>query len=54
MGGRVAFGTFSYAGELSITVIADPDAVPDLETLRSVLQDALAGFLAAGTPGDPD
>ena len=28
MGGRVAFGTFSYAGELSITVIADhePDS----------------------------
>ena len=43
----VAFGTFSYAGELSIVVTSDPDLIPDLDGLRSALDAALAGYLAA-------
>lgn len=43
----VAFGTFSYAGMLSVIVTADPDLVPDLADLRSALDAALAGYLAA-------
>ncbi len=34
----VAFAVLSYAGMLGITVIADPDACPDLDVLRDALQ----------------
>lgn len=41
----VSFAVLSYAGTLAITIIADPDACPDLGTLR----DALGGELTALT-----
>lgn len=34
----------SYAGTLAVTIIADPDAVPDLPVLRDALQDELDGY----------
>jgi hypothetical protein len=37
----VSFAAFSYAGALTVTVIADPDAVEDLSVLRDALQDEL-------------
>lgn len=37
----ISFAVLSYAGTLAITVIADPDACPDLDVLRDVLQDEL-------------
>jgi WS/DGAT/MGAT family acyltransferase len=42
----VSFDVLSYAGTLSITVVADPDHVPDLPLLAAALQAELA---AAGT-----
>lgn len=48
-----AFGTFSYAGDLSIVVTADPDVVPDLGRLESLLREALAAHLAAARSGPP-
>jgi len=42
----VSFDALSYAGTLSITVVADPDHVPDLPLLAAALQAELA---AAGT-----
>ena len=38
----VSFGALSYAGKLTITVIADPDHFPDLSTLQRELQRELA------------
>lgn len=40
----VAFTVLSYAGTLVITVVADPDACPDLPLLRAALAEELAGF----------
>jgi len=37
----VAFAVLSYAGTLGITVIADPDACPDVDVLTSALQNEL-------------
>lgn len=37
----VAFAVMSYAGTLTVTIIADPDVVPDLPVLRDALQDEL-------------
>jgi diacylglycerol O-acyltransferase len=34
----VSFAVLSYAGTLAVTVIADPDACPDLDVLRDALQ----------------
>ena len=34
----VAFAVLSYAGTLAITLVADPDACPDLPRLRDDLQ----------------
>ena len=42
----VSFDVLSYAGTLSITVVADPDHVPDLTLLAAALRAELA---AAGT-----
>lgn len=39
----IAFGVVSYAGTLAVTIIADPDVVPDLPVLRGALQDELDG-----------
>lgn len=41
----VSFAVFSYAGTLSVTIIADPDAMDDLDLLREALQDELDGYL---------
>jgi len=38
----VAFGVLSYAGQLTVTVIADADAVPDVSLLAGALQNALS------------
>jgi len=38
----VAFGALSYAGTLAITIIADPDAVPDMSVLTTALRAELA------------
>lgn len=37
----VAFAVLSYAGTLAITVMSDPDAVPDVPVLRDALQGEL-------------
>jgi hypothetical protein len=37
----VSFAVLSYAGTIDITVIADPDACPDLDALRDALQHQL-------------
>jgi hypothetical protein len=50
-GGNVAvsFAALSYAGTLSITVTADPDAVPDLSLTTALLQSELDALgLATG------
>jgi WS/DGAT/MGAT family acyltransferase len=45
---RISFDVLSYAGTLTITVIADPDAVPDLPGLAATLAKQLA--VVASTP----
>ncbi len=42
----VSFAVLSYAGSLTITLIADPDACPDLEALRGLLAEELAALAA--------
>ena len=37
----VAFSALSYAGRLTVTIIADPVECPDLSTLAAALQDEL-------------
>ena len=37
----VAFAALSYAGTLTVTVVADPDQCPDLNFLGTQLQDQL-------------
>lgn len=37
----VAFAALSYASTLTVTVIADPDHLPDLPLLVAALQDEL-------------
>ena len=34
----VSFAALSYAGTLAVTIIADPEACPDLELLRDLLE----------------
>jgi hypothetical protein len=41
---RVSFDVLSYAGTLTITVVADPDTVPDLSDLTAALRRELAGL----------
>jgi diacylglycerol O-acyltransferase / wax synthase len=38
----VAFAVLSYAGGLTVTLVADPDVVPDLDVLRAALVGQLA------------
>ena len=45
---RVSFDVLSYAGTLAITVIADPDTVPDLPDLAIALGTELNAM--TGTP----
>ncbi|MDQ1530980.1 MAG: diacylglycerol O-acyltransferase / wax synthase [Microbacteriaceae bacterium] len=40
----VAFAAASYAGRLTITLIADPEAVPDLDALRPALVEQLSAL----------
>ncbi|GAA3561072.1 hypothetical protein GCM10022419_047140 [Nonomuraea rosea] len=42
----VSFEILSYAGTVVITIIADPDGVPDLDELAADLRDELAGITA--------
>jgi WS/DGAT/MGAT family acyltransferase len=44
----VAFAVLSYAGVLTITTIADPEACPDLIRLRDELSSALEALMATG------
>ncbi len=46
----VAFAVLSYAGTLAITIIADPDACPDLDEVRAALQRELDQLAAAPQP----
>jgi hypothetical protein len=43
----VSFGVMSYAGTLSISLLADPDRVPDLTVLAGALRSELAGLCGA-------
>lgn len=43
----VAFAVLSYAGTLLVTVVADPDACPDLEHVRADLQSQLGHLVLA-------
>jgi hypothetical protein len=47
---RVSFDVLSYAGTLTITVIADPDTVPDLSDLTTALRSELNAMAGAPTP----
>ena len=49
----VSFDVLSYAGTLSITIVADPDHVPDLPFLVAALQAELAAVGAASPAVDP-
>lgn len=40
----VAFGVMSYAGTLAVTIVADPETVPDLSLLRIALQQELDAY----------
>lgn len=44
----VAFGVASYAGRLTISIVADPDRVPEQPQLAAALRDEIAEFTAAG------
>ena len=44
----VAFAALSYAGTLVITLIADPDACPDLPAVRDDLQSELDALIGSG------
>lgn len=44
----VAFAILSYAGTLTITVIVDPDAVPDLSLLTNALESELGALCVTG------
>ena len=47
----VTFVAVSYAGTLTVTIVADPDAVPDLDALAEALQDELDQITGrAGSP----
>lgn len=48
----VAFATFSHAGELSLVVTVDPEVVPDLGVLESLLRESLAAHITAARSVD--
>ncbi|MEO5746208.1 MAG: wax ester/triacylglycerol synthase domain-containing protein [Terracoccus sp.] len=53
----VAFAALSYAGTLTVTIIADPDHCPDLLRIATALDDELdhlASTLGAAGPNDPE
>ena len=47
----VVFGALSYAGALSLTVLADPDACPELDALAADLR-AEVDALSTSAPED--
>lgn len=47
----VGFLALSYAGTLTVTVTADPDAVPDLPVLAAALQEQLDALAGGSGPG---
>jgi diacylglycerol O-acyltransferase / wax synthase len=47
----VSFLALSYAGTLTVTVTADPEAVPDLPVLAAALQEQLDALSAVSGPG---
>lgn len=49
---RVAFGVFSYAGALTVTVVADGSFADDLADLTAHLQGELPAVAADADPGD--
>ncbi|GAA4547400.1 DUF6544 family protein [Pseudonocardia xishanensis] len=50
----VVFGALSYAGTLTLTVLADPEACPELDAVVAALRGELAALLAAPGSGDTD
>lgn len=44
----VSFAVLSYAGTLVLAVVADPDAVPDLEVLTAALRQELGALTRLG------
>ena len=49
----LSFAAISYAGGMVVTIMADPDRLPDLKQLVSALQhelDQLAEHVASDTP----
>jgi diacylglycerol O-acyltransferase / wax synthase len=43
----VSFAVLSYAGSLTITLIADPDTCPDLSDLRDALEEEVRVLTAS-------
>ncbi|HUX69293.1 MAG TPA: wax ester/triacylglycerol synthase domain-containing protein [Cellulomonadaceae bacterium] len=50
----VAFAALSYAGRLTVTVIVDPDVVPELRAVASALESQLAAIAATGQTEPPE
>jgi hypothetical protein len=46
----VSFAALSYAGDLAVTVIADPDTCPDLDDLARFLQAHFDEIIAGAVP----
>ena len=49
----VSFGVLSYAGTLTVTVVADPGRLPDLEVLTGALRQELAECGPGADPRSP-
>ena len=49
----VSFGVLSYAGTLTVTVVADPGRLPDLEVLTGALRQELADAGQGANPVSP-
>ena len=49
----VAFAALSYAGTLTISVIADPDLAPELDDVAQALRRELDGLTQGSSPGYP-
>jgi diacylglycerol O-acyltransferase / wax synthase len=48
----VSFDVLSYAGNLGITLVADPESVPDLDLLTGLLSDTLARLCTSDAAAD--
>src|SRR4029078_6279749 len=49
----VSFDVLSYAGTLGITVVSDPDSVPDLTLLTRLLASTLTRLCESSRPSAP-